>query len=126
MTEFCSICGEKNTSIISETSSSYMYCKNCGNNEKIALKQCLFDFILKSVDMYLKSLQIKSIDILNIDIICKDEFITVKANDFILLNKKSNFEISKQDIFFLKNNILYLIQDDLFIDEDRIKLNINI
>ena len=76
--------------------------------------------------MYLKSLQIKSIDILNIAIICKDEFITVKANDFILLNKKSNFEISKQDIFFLKNNILYLIQDDLFIDEDRIKLNINI
>lgn len=126
MTEFCSICGEKNISIISETSSNYTYCQNCGNGKEIALKQCLFDSILKSIDVYLKNLQIKLIDILDINIICKNNTITVNVNDIILVNKKYSFEISNKDAFFLRNNIFYLVEDNLFIDEDRLILSVNI
>ncbi len=126
MTEFCSICGEKNISIISETSSSYTYCQNCGNGKEIALKQCLFDSILKSIDVYLKNLQIKLIDVLDINIICKNNTITVNVNDIILVNKKYSFEISNKDAFFLRNNIFYLVEDNLFIDEDRLRLSVNI
>lgn len=126
MTKFCSICGEKNISIVSETSSSYTYCQNCGNGKEIALKQCLFDSILKSIDTYLKNLQIKLIDILDININFKNNTITVNINNIILINKKYYFKISNKDTFFLKNNIFYLIEDNLFIDEDRLRLNINI
>ena len=53
MKRLCTNCKRENEYIISETSSSYVYCEDCGNMKEIALKQDLFDSILKSMDTYL-------------------------------------------------------------------------
>ena len=68
MKRFCSICNEEYTTITSETSSNYVYCKNCDENKETALKQCLFDSILKSISIYFKHTSVKSIYDLKINI----------------------------------------------------------
>ena len=54
MKRLCTNCKGENEYIISETSSSYVYCEDCGNMKEIALKQDIFDSILKSMDTYFK------------------------------------------------------------------------
>ena len=76
MNDFCSNCKGENSCIISESSSNYFYCENCGENKEIALKNNLFDLIFKSLDTYFKHTHTKSIYNLKINLIEDDLHIT--------------------------------------------------
>ncbi|MGN1033928.1 MAG: hypothetical protein ACI4PU_10660 [Intestinibacter sp.] len=125
MEKFCNICKGENTYIISETSSSYSYCKNCGHNKKTALKQCLFDSILKSIDTYLKNIKIKSKYNLKIEVKFENEVLKLKIDDIVLDKKNCPFTLSKKDEYFFKNNIIYLIEDELSISGEVVQLNVD-
>ena len=77
----------ENEYIISETSSSYVYCEDCGNMKEIALKQDMFDSILKSMDTYFKHTKVKSIYDLKVIVKLKDGFLVEEINGNILKKK---------------------------------------
>ena len=91
MKRLCTNCKGENEYIISETSSSYVYCEDCGNMKEIALKQDMFDSILKSMDTYFKHTKVKSIYDLKVIVKFKDGFLVEEINGNIL--KKCNFLI---------------------------------
>ncbi|WP_455542824.1 hypothetical protein [Intestinibacter sp.] len=121
MGEFCNNYEGENTYIISETSSNYVYFEN----EEIALKQSLFDSILKSMDTYFKHTQVKSIYDLKVDIRLEDGFLIEEINGDILNKKECPFTLSTKDEYFFKNTVDYLIEDDLHISSDEIELHID-
>lgn len=125
MKRFCSICNEEYTTITSETSSDYIYCKKCGYNKDTALKHCLFDSILKSIDTYLKDFQVKFIHNLIVDVVFENDFLIVKINNIVLNKKNCPFELSDKDAYFFRNSVAYLIEDNLSIDGEEIQLNID-
>lgn len=120
----CNNCKGENKLIISETSSSYTYCEDCGNMEETALKHYVFDSILKSMDTYFKNTKIKSIYDLNVDIKFQDGFLIEKINGNVLNKKAYPFLLSKKDEYFFKNTVDYLIEDDLHITSSQIELHI--
>mgnify|MGYP000533018860 CR=1 FL=1 len=117
MKRLCTNCKGENEYIISETSSSYVYCEDCGNMKQIALKQDMFDSILKSMDTYFKHTKVKSIYDL-------DGFLVEEINVNILKKKPCPFTLSKKDEYFFKNTVDYLIEDDLHISSSEIELHI--
>ena len=125
MKRFCSICNEEYTTITSETSSNYIYCAKCGYNKELALKHCIFDSIFKSIDTYLKNIQVKFIHNLIVDVLFENEFLVVKVNNIVLDKKNCPFELSDKDAYFFRNSVVYLIEDNLFIDGEEIQLNID-
>ena len=48
-----------------------------------------------------------------------------KINDIVLNKGNCPFDLSEKDAYFFKNNVIYLIEDNLFIDGEEIQLNIN-
>ena len=86
MNRLCTNCKGENKYIISETSSSYVYCEDCGNMEEIALKQDIFDSILKSMDTYFKHTKVKSIYDLKVNVKLEDGFLVEEINGDILNN----------------------------------------
>ena len=125
MNDFCIICKGENSCIISESSSNYFYCENCGENKEIALKNNLFDLIFKSLDTYFKHTHTKSIYNLKINVELKDGYLIEEINGDILNKKECPFILSKKDEYFFKNTLNYLIEDDLHITSDEIDLNVN-
>ncbi|MBU5334816.1 hypothetical protein [Intestinibacter bartlettii] len=125
MKNFCSNCKGENTYIISETSSNYVYCRNCGNKEETTLKQYLFDSILKSMDTYFKHTQVKSIYDLKVDVRLENGFLIEEINGDILNKKECPFTLSAKDEYFFKNTVDYLIEDDLHISSDEIELHVD-
>ncbi len=121
MGEFCNNYEGENTYIISEISSNYVYFEN----EEIALKQSLFDSILKSMDTYFKHAQVKSIYDLKVDIRLEDGFLIEEINGDILNKKECPFTLSTKDEYFFKNTVDYLIEDDLHISSDEIELHVD-
>ena len=115
MKRLCTNCKGENKYIISETSSSYVYCEDCGNMKEIALKQDIFDSILKSM---------KSIYDLKVNVKLKDGFLVEEINGNILKKKPCPFTLSKKDEYFFKNTVDYLIEDDLHISSSEIELHI--
>ena len=124
MKRLCTNCKRENEYIISETSSSYVYCEDCGNMKEIALKQDLFDSILKSMDTYFKYTKVKSIYDLKVNVKLKDGFLVEEINGNILKKKPCPFTLSKKDEYFFKNTVDYLIEDDLHISSSEIELHI--
>ena len=124
MKRLCTNCKGENEYIISETSSSYVYCEDCGNMKEIALKQDIFDSILKSIDTYFKHTKVKSIYDLNVIVKFKDAFLVEEINGNILKKKPCPFILSKKDEYFFKNTVDYLIEDDLHISSSEIELHI--
>lgn len=124
MNRLCSNCKGENKYIISETSSSYVYCEDCGNMEEIALKQNIFDSMLKSMDTYFKHVTAKSIYDLKVNVEFKDGFLVEEINGDILKKKPCPFTLSKKDEYFFKNTVDYLIEDDLHISSSEIELHI--
>ncbi|MDY5211552.1 hypothetical protein [Intestinibacter sp.] len=125
MNDFCSNCKGENSYIISETSSNYVYCKNCDENKETALKQCLFDSILKSISIYFKHTSVKSIYDLKINIKLEDGFLIEEINGDILNKKECPFILSSRDEYFFKNTLHYLIEDELYVSSDEVELNVN-
>lgn len=125
MEKFCNICKGENTYLTSETSSNYSYCKKCGNNKETALKQYLFDSILKSIAIYIKNTEIKSKHNLKIDVNYENNSLNLKIDEIVLNTKDCPFDLSKKDEYFFKNNIIYLVEDELSIDGEEIQLNID-
>ena len=118
MNRLCTNCKGENKYIISETSSSYVYCEDCGNMKEIALKQNIFDSILKSMDTYFKHTKVK------VNVKLEDGFLVEEINGDILKKKPCPFALSKKDEYFFKNTVDYLIEDDLHISSSEIELHI--
>ena len=105
--------------------SNYTYYKKCGYSEEISAKQSLFDSILKSIDTYLKNFQIQPIHNLKVNVVLEGNFLVTKINEIELNKKNCPFNLSEKDAYFFKNNVIYLIEDNLFIDGEEVQLNIN-
>ena len=105
MKRLCTNCKGENEYIISETSSRYVYCEDCGNMKQIALKQDIFDSILKSMDTYFKHTKVKSIYDLKVIVKFKDGFLVEEINGNILKKKPCPFTLSKKDEYFFKNTV---------------------
>lgn len=126
MEKICNICGEKLEILVSETSSCYFFCKKCSFNEEFSLKHALLDHILKNLNDYLKSINIYKVHNLNINISYLDGSITLGVNDIIVDKTNCKYKFSDREISHLKNSIIYIVEDSLSIDIDRINLNINL
>lgn len=125
MIKICNICGEQLEILVSDTSSCYFFCKKCGYNKEFSLKHSLLDSILKNLNNYLKTVDVHLIHNLNIEIALDNGLITVKINDIIIDKVNCNYSFTTKEIKHFRNSIIYIVEDSLSIDVDRINLNIN-
>ena len=126
-TSICNNCG--NNELInfeSKANALYLYCDSCKDNKNISMKQSTLDIILYEIKNTLESLSESLLSNLKIEILKnkKDKNVSLFINDIKINKLQFEYSLTEKECYYLKNTILYLIND--YTDTSNIEIYINL
>ena len=105
-TSICNNCG--NNELInfeSKANALYLYCDSCKDNKNISMKQSTLDIILYEINK-------------------KDKNVSLFINHIKINKLQFEYSLTEKECYYLKNTILYLIND--YTDTSNIEIYINL